>query len=519
MKGRSIFLLFLLVYGALRVSSPAQSVVPYSLYTIAETYRRNGRYLEALSFYRDISLNKWDTAASLYKNAGDIYYEFLENDEHALKMYTMIGEKYPGALCAPEVHLRMARILFRKGLRETALKHYRTITSSYPEYARDNRVTEEMEKAEKGEGTGDNTTLSAGQSFPQQVRVLLKDDAAPVVLSSPGGLELYSPPLSARVNVVSGETVQCRADGDSIYVEKYGKMKSPVRIESRGSTDIVADNKTYRGLLWAHVKDGHLVLVNHLRLEEYLYSVLSHEVPSSWPASALQAQAIAARTYALYHMVKRKHELYDLLATTASQVYGGKKKENASYITAVDQTRGRVLTYDKKIAYTLYHSNSGGETAETETIWGWRVPYLERRQDAFSIDTRGFNWEQTLRADDIGERLKNYGFPATAVQTITLVEKDCSGRINTLHIDTGNGSFYVSGNSFRLIAGPGRIKSLYFTVERKKQMFIFKGKGYGHGAGMSQWGACQMAHRGYACEQILQFYYPGTVLMKIQSIN
>ena len=96
------------------------------------------------------------------------------------------------------------------------------------------------------------------------------------------------------------------------------------------------------------------------------------------------------------------------------------------------------------------------------------------------------------------------------METITPLQRDRSGRITRLALQEGKRTSYLSGNSFRLLAGPAQIKSAHFTVERNNQSFIFNGSGYGHGVGMSQWGACNMARQGYRAEQILQWYYPGT---------
>ena len=154
-------------------------------------------------------------------------------------------------------------------------------------------------------------------------------------------------------------------------------------------------------------------------------------------------------------------------------------------------------------------------TESAAEIWGWPAPYLTGRKDEFSTDMKGFQWECSLAGNDLQENFKQFGLPLPAIKNIFPLERGPSGRIQKLGIETGGQTVYLSGNSFRLIAGPGKIKSSQFTVTGKEQKFSFEGRGFGHGAGMSQWGACQMARKGHSFEQILQFYYPGTKIVNV----
>ena len=502
-------------------AASAEPLTATALFTLGETCQQNGRFLEALSFYRDVLLNSGPKGvpAVLYKNMGDIYYGYLEGYEQALACYRKQVATYSALPCTPDVHLRIARILFLQGLTEQSRAHYRFIRSSFPDYVKNSSVAEELRRAEKKEPPVISGMVSIEQPLPLYIRVLLKDDAEPAELSAPGGLHVYTDRQGLLLTITGGTLLYCRPGKDGIAIDNHAAAKTPLRIEAAAETGIQVNKKMYRGAVWAYLREGRLVLVNQVVLEEYLYGVLAKEVPASWPQAALQAQAIAARTYALYNILKRNTELFDVFATTASQAYGGQDSEKTSSRTAVDETHGLVLSHAKKLALTLYHANSGGLTEAPEDIWGWPAPYLAAKTDEFSRSMKNSLWDGTLAADALTGHLQQAGFPVPSVETITPLARDRSGRITRLALREGTTTAYLSGNSFRLLAGPARIKSAHFTVARNKQSFIFNGRGYGHGVGMSQWGACNMARQGYRAEQILQWYYPGTTIVKVRYQN
>jgi len=512
-----ILLLWLCICSFEGNAFASEIAVMRQLFPIAETYQNKGRFLEALSFYRDIVLNAGDAQvpAALYKNIGDIYYEFLESYDQALFCYRKQLDKFPQDSHTPEIRHRIARILYIQGDRDKAFEYYQALLSSYPDYCKKNSIAEEMDKVKKGDAVFLGRDLIADQAFSQQIRVLLKDDADTVALSAKDGLEFSTAAQGSLSKSAAGESISFRAEKAGMYINNYGPVQEPVVIKAKGHECIEIDKKPYRGMLQVYLQDGKLMLVNHVPLEDYLYGVVSKEVPASWPDAALKAQAIAARTYALYTMVKRNKEHYDLFSTVASQVYGGKDSEKDSSRTAVDETKSLVLSYNNSLTYTLYHSNSGGKTASADEIWGWQAPYLACKQDDFSIDMKGFQWECSLAGNDLLENFKQFGVPLPAIKNIFPLERGPSGRIQKLGIETGGQTVYLSGNSFRLMTGPGKIKSSQCMVTGKEQKFSFEGRGFGHGAGMSQWGACQMARKGHSFEQILQYYYPGTKIVKV----
>jgi stage II sporulation protein D len=521
MKKRAAGLLCCSLFLLLSNAAHSAPLIPAALFTLAETCHKNGRNLEALSFYRDVLLNSGPAGvpAVLYKNMGDIYFEYLEGYEQALACYRKQVETFPALPCTPDVHLRIARILYLQGLKEQARAHYQFIRTTFPVYAKKNSFAEELRRLEKGEPPFACSTVSLEQQLPLHIRVLLKDDAEPAELSAPRGLSIFTDQPVPFLTIPAGTRIYCRPGKEGIALDSQRVAKTPVRIEAVEEAGIEVNKKTYRGAVWAYLREGRLALVNHVPLEEYLYGVLAKEVPASWPEAALQAQAVAARTYALYHVLKRTPELFDVFSTTASQVYGGRASEKTASRNAVDATKGLVLSYAKKLALPLYHANSGGMTAAPEDIWGWPAAYLTARTDEFSRDMKNFQWDGAVAADELAGHLQKAGCALPVMETITPLQRDRSGRITRLALQEGKHTAYLSGNSFRLLAGPAQIKSAHFTVERNNQSFIFNGSGYGHGVGMSQWGACNMARQGYRAEQILQWYYPGTTMVTIRYQN
>jgi stage II sporulation protein D len=519
MKQKFFYVLICLTSFVFIAGSFSKNPIPEELFRVAKEHQEDGRYFEALSFYRDLLMNKWPQRLSviLFKNVGDIYYEFLEDDTKALACYEQLLEKFPQKSFMPTIHHRVAKISFRQGKRQKAIFHYKYIFASFPDYYRDNQLHAEIEKQERGEELLEEILLSIERSFPQYIRVLLQEACEQVQLSSEEGLEIFGLKSFARFKISPNEKIQCEIRNDKIYIRNVGLFKSPLGIKPIDKGCISFNGKSYRGHLRIYVKEEKLFIVNLAELEEYLYGVLPHEVPSSWPLSALKAQAIAARTYALYHMAKREHELFDVFSTTASQVYGGKDRERTSTRRAVDETRGLVLCNDNKIILALYHANSGGETEPSETVWGRRYVYLNGQKDEFSKYLPGASWDKLLSGDEISRRLMHFGFSEQIIEEIVPVERSNSGRITKLKIVLGDETLLLSGNSFRLMINPGKVKSANFSIEKKGRKFLFKGTGYGHGVGMSQWGAYQMAKKGYDYDRILKFYYPEVQIVPIGS--
>lgn len=301
--------------------------------------------------------------------------------------------------------------------------------------------------------------------------------------------------------------------------------------------------RIYRGIIEAIPKAVGITVVNRVNLEEYLYGVVPAEIPASWPPAVLEAQAIAARTYALANLGKYKIQGFDLSATPTSQVYNGVAQETESVIAAVNSTRGMILLYDGKPAGTFYHDNSGGYSETGAYVWGTDRPYLRAlpekplsvREQPLTPDEltawltsqpecsafregyfvrSAYRWTVWITREQLESRIQA---KIGKIKAIIPMERGISGRVKRVMIRGTSGSHILSGSdmTYRL----GGLRSTLFVVQPKlgrngyPESFIFNGGGWGHGVGMSQSGAAGMALDGATAPEILAYYYPGTELV------
>lgn len=256
-----------------------------------------------------------------------------------------------------------------------------------------------------------------------------------------------------------------------------------------------------------------LAIVNELGLEEYLVGVLRAETSERWPSETLRAQAIVARTYAAYHRALNGAKPYHLVASTAHQMYTGRVPTSSPIWDAVRDTAGQVLFWEGELFPAFYHSASGGYTEDPRTVFAARnMPALKAIRDEFSTASPHFYWTIDLRLADLSEILRRHGHDVGGVTAIEVTERTPSLRVSTLAVHGNRGSVRLRGNDFRRMVGYETVKSTLFAVAVDGAVAHFSGRGYGHGVGMSQWGAKGMAEQGYRADRILEYYYPGTTL-------
>ena len=264
-------------------------------------------------------------------------------------------------------------------------------------------------------------------------------------------------------------------------------------------------DRWYRGTVKIVPDRQKLLAINYVDLEQYLYSVLGSEMSPSFPAEALKAQAVAARTYALYRSQSAQRKLFDVDSTQSSQVYKGLASEADTTQSAVSATLGQIMTYEGKPILAAFHASSGGHTENVEDIWTDRVPYLRGVTD-YDLETPGNEWNKVFSTTQLSKAL--------GVARISAVEVDRTtqfGSVLNLKI-SGDTTKNLSGSKIRSTL---KLRSIRFTVTPTSDGFIFNGRGYGHGLGMSQWGAYSLAQRGATYTSILSHYYQGVNLGRI----
>ena len=304
--------------------------------------------------------------------------------------------------------------------------------------------------------------------------------------------------------------------GDNLYEDQR------VLIEPRKDATLRINNSHFRGdILIINNSGASLTVVNFVELEQYIWGVLYHEVSDKWPLEAIKAQAVATRTYALYAIAKYASRDYDVTNDVYSQVYGGKTSERYRTNLAVRRTKGEVLTYRGKIFPAFFHANSGGMTEDANELWDISLPPLKGCVESpFSVNSPHYRWTRNFRLKDIQDKLNERGHKIGVIQEIAVLERNKSGRVKRLQITARDGKTdIIDGKTFRDILGPNVLKSNLYEVNMMGWYVDFVGRGWGHGVGMCQWGAYNMARARYNYKQILLYYYPGAELERQDGID
>lgn len=256
-----------------------------------------------------------------------------------------------------------------------------------------------------------------------------------------------------------------------------------------------------------------------LKLEEYVKGAVAAEMPASFELEALKAQAICARTYAVKKILqgrsyKRGADLSDNVNECQAYITEEDFKKTHPYAykklyrkieQAVQETRGIIIIYHGEPIDALYHSTCGGQTENADEIWGHKVPYLVARPCSFCQHSPRYETVTEFSHAKLQEALK---IPE-AINKIVIIEKTSHNRARKIRI---NNRIIIEADYFREKLG---LPSTWWSFENKKDKLIIKSRGYGHGAGMCQYGADGMAKKGYTYEEILKYYYTGVKFCKL----
>lgn len=245
--------------------------------------------------------------------------------------------------------------------------------------------------------------------------------------------------------------------------------------------------------------------IETLPMESYIAGVISSELPSSWPLEVLKAQAITARTYAIWQKSQKEH----LESTVMDQVYHGADKIHALAKQAVAETAGQVLTYESKLAHTYFHAACGGHTASATEAFGNSEPYLQGVTCSYCHNAPTYRWKYELSRKELNKKL------GAKISDIEPVGETDSGRVKSFRFKSKPQLKDMKATDFRKALGYNTFRSTLVTKNSLGWTTAeFAGRGHGHGVGMCQWGALTMAKQGKTAEQILEHYYPGTEIRK-----
>lgn len=290
--------------------------------------------------------------------------------------------------------------------------------------------------------------------------------------------------------------------------------------------EVVYEYNKYGTINLLHKKTGEVEKVN---IDEYLYNVVSAEMPADYEIEALKAQAIVARTYTIYKILNKKHENADICDdSTCCQAWVSKddrfarweesKRENnwQKICDAVNSTKGKIITYNNVPINAFFHSNSGGITEIPVNVWGGTgYPYLQ------SVETSGedaytqYSSEVVLKQEELLEKLKekysDISIDFSNEDDIKILEYTEGNRIKTIKF----GNHEVSGVEVRSLLG---LRSANFEVIREGDSIKFSVKGYGHGVGMSQTGADSLAKQGKNDDEIIKHFYKDVEIKEVNLI-
>ncbi len=396
------------------------------------------------------------------------------------------------------------------------------------------------------------------QASGRPVRVLLARGKGATVTVQ-GAANVYS---STGAQVAESLTGNLQFTLKDNRVDFKGAKSSEFTVAATSGYLAVGGN-AYRGKIRLLSSGGELLVLNVIDMEEYLRGVVPGEMPSKWHIEALKAQAVAARTYALRMMIGRENDKWDVVATTADQVYGGVKYEKETTDDAIRKTAGEVIVYGDSPIIAYYHSDAGGYTK------GGDHPYLQPVKSE-EPDSPYQNWQLSYSPEEFSKILEDGGLPGGRVLGMVAAYDDY-GRVQGLSITTDKTTYGVTALQFRRIIGVMIVRSTRFTImfeggvvwdkevpvnysdrltaagkggevsvkirdsyvaslDKVKQMkgdyvalgqrkaaskIVITGSGFGHGTGMSQWGALHMANSGKTYREILSHYYTGVNIVQM----
>lgn len=348
--------------------------------------------------------------------------------------------------------------------------------------------------------------LVAVPALAVEMRVAIGDRLSQVTVGSSTPAVVKNMAGQGVGQIPQGRSVVVTPDGGGVRLADW--RGQAFWVEPTNGGYVFIKDSWYRGRVLVVPTEGGITAVNWVDIEAYLYGVVGSEMPASWPQEALKAQAVAARSYALYRRDRTQHQLFDVGGTTAHQVYKGLAAEAPSVQAAVNATQGQVITHGGRVIEAVFHSSSGGHTENSEDIWQRPSPYLRGVAD-FDQEAPVFQWSETFSAQQLAQRITGIGH----LQSVATERATPRGRIVSIRLQGTQGSRTLTGVELRQALG---LRSTLISFNIAGDTIRVDGRGYGHGLGMSQWGARGLAARGHNYQQILTHYYQGTAFANLR---
>ncbi len=507
---------------ALAPSLPAQAAAETLSWQQAIAARTKGDYALAADLLADIA-NAGDANQSIACQAifmrGNILFENLFKPAEAIECYQQVLARCPDFQQAERLKLNLAQAMMSVGLYHQSLPIFRELAAESASYDFDHRNLDFYIAYCQKKLDELNVEL-----LEKDVRILLADDMDKVTISAINPKAKSMPTL---INIMDINGTVLSSDLTSIEIEKHPRGMRVgdgyylwLKITTNPQAYLNFKGNNYPGWMLLRCTPKGIIVINYVSQDKYLVGVLSKEVSCNWHREVLKAQAVVARTYLVERLwqavMQGQDKGYDLTSDICSQVYKGAATGSDACKEAVKLTDKTILTYDSVPISAYFHSNNGGISEDARYVWGKPSPYLVVKKDPYSLKlpsgNPGISWSFEITAADLEERLKAGGYDTGKIKDVRIQTYSPSGRAATLRIIGSERNEILNGNKLRLTVGAMDIKSTLFSVRKKGNKFIFKGNGFGHGVGMSQWGAYQMAKEGHSWSEILDFYYPKVLI-------
>lgn len=366
--------------------------------------------------------------------------------------------------------------------------------------------------------------LAAAAQAADPVRVLLAQDARRIGLSAEQGIVVTLPDGNERTWTGPLE-IAADSDGRGLTVNEEVLPAEALVIRGRGGAlTITADSGafTVTGVLLIRRpfrSAAGVMVINHVELEEYVKGVVPSEMHSAWHPEALKVQAILARTYVVYqHAMNGTHD-YDVVSGTQDQVYRGRQGVDQRIEAAVEATRGLVVTYQNAPILAAFSSTAAGLTEDAMNVWSKDLPYLKGVDCPFDRNSPYYRWRAEFLLQDLEDALKRQGYPVGTLASLTPVSYSAAGRVVSLRLLHSQGELILRGEELRRLVGYTVIPSTQFEIEAIGKTVVLSGRGAGHAVGLCQWGAKEMAGLGYPYATILRYYFPGTDIQDMRSVQ
>jgi len=353
----------------------------------------------------------------------------------------------------------------------------------------------------------------------EHIRVLLLQGISEVGVSADRTVTLTLPSgrtreLNSRVRVAHGPS-GLRVNGEAAHA-------GHITLSSAATELIVTSAATVMpvGGVVRVVDDGtSLQVINDLDLEQYVKGVVPSEMNAGWHPEALKVQAVATRTYALHQRMMNTMRNYDVVATVQDQVYRGRQRRDRRVEQAVESTRGIVLTFQNVPIFAAFSSTAAGPTEDAANVWAKDLPYLKGVDCPFDADSPYYQWRAPLKVRELEQTFRRQGVAVGDISGATIYSRSRAGRVTRVRFLHSQGELVIRAEELRRLVGYSVIPSTQFDLKFEEQELTLLGRGAGHGVGLCQWGAKELAERGYSHQSILRYYFPGTDLKDLRSLD